>query len=107
MVDIPPTERYPTSPVVAGGRPLVSVPHVPGAENYKFATTATWGHSVEVGQNGQPRGPGFQFPWEPAPTRDHARNLSVASLWVQKYPVTNADYLSFLQRSNYTPIASV
>ena len=44
-----------------------------------------------------------QFPWEKHPQRKHKHNIEVPTLLVDKYPVTNADYKSFLLESGWFP----
>ena len=44
-----------------------------------------------------------QFPWEEHPQRKHQHNMEVPTLLVDKYPVTNADYKSFLLESGWFP----
>jgi formylglycine-generating enzyme required for sulfatase activity len=92
MVPIAPTPQHAQAPT----RGMVSVP---GGEFQFDSTGVEWkgntGHSK--------RGVGFQFPWEPSASRFHSHEVNVSSLWVQRYPVTNQDYATYLASSGYAP----
>jgi len=45
----------------------------------------------------------FQFPWESQPNRNHDYTISVGPFYIDKHPVTNADYFVYLTQSGYTP----
>ena len=45
-----------------------------------------------------------QFPWQKSPTIPHSHTLTVGSLWVSKYPVTNQQYFRFVNETGYKPI---
>lgn len=44
-----------------------------------------------------------QYPWEDAPRRGHRRQMSIPSFYLDKYPVTNAEFKTFLDASRYHP----
>ncbi len=44
-----------------------------------------------------------QYPWEDAPRRFHSHRMHVASFFIDKYPVTNAEYKKFLDATHYHP----
>jgi iron(II)-dependent oxidoreductase len=44
-----------------------------------------------------------QYPWEPSPRRSHDHVMQVASFYVDRYPVTNADFKRFMDASAYRP----
>jgi iron(II)-dependent oxidoreductase len=44
-----------------------------------------------------------QYPWEDSPRRYHEHLLHVDSFWIDRYPVTNADYKKFLDATRYHP----
>src|SRR5579862_7001239 len=44
-----------------------------------------------------------QYPWEDAPRRQHHHRLSMKSFYIDKYPVTNADFKMFLDAARYQP----
>jgi iron(II)-dependent oxidoreductase len=45
----------------------------------------------------------LQFPWEDSPRRYHQHTLHVKSFWIDKFPVTNAEFKKFLDATNYRP----
>lgn len=44
-----------------------------------------------------------QHPWEPTPRRAHSQRLRVRSFFMDKFPVTCADYAAFLRDHHYEP----
>ena len=44
-----------------------------------------------------------QYPWEPSPRRGHSHVMQVASFYIDRYPVTNADFKRFMDASGYRP----
>jgi len=44
-----------------------------------------------------------QYPWEDSPRRYHQHNVHIKSFYVDKYPVTNAEFKTFLDTSHYRP----
>lgn len=44
-----------------------------------------------------------QYPWEESPGRHHIQTLDISDLKVDKFPVTNQDYLDFLTESDWEP----
>ncbi len=44
-----------------------------------------------------------QYPWEESPRRFHDHPMHVKSFWIDKYPVTNAQYKKFLDATHYHP----
>jgi iron(II)-dependent oxidoreductase len=44
-----------------------------------------------------------QYPWEDSPRRHHLHQLHIPSFWIDKYPVTNADFKRFLDATHYHP----
>ncbi len=45
----------------------------------------------------------IQYPWEDAPRRHHSHALRVDALWMDRYPVTNAQFKRFLDATHYHP----
>jgi formylglycine-generating enzyme required for sulfatase activity len=45
-----------------------------------------------------------QYPWEPSPRRHHFKTLPIKSFYIDKYPVTNAQFKKFLDASGYRPL---
>ena len=44
-----------------------------------------------------------QYPWEPSARRYHDSIVAMDSVWIDKYPVTNAEFKAFLDASHYSP----
>jgi iron(II)-dependent oxidoreductase len=44
-----------------------------------------------------------QYPWEDSPRRFHEHALQIKSFYIDKYPVTNAEFKKFLDSSHYHP----
>ena len=44
-----------------------------------------------------------QYEWEHSPRRFHEHLMHVKSFWIDKYPVTNAQFKSFLSATHYHP----
>ena len=44
-----------------------------------------------------------QYPWEDTPRRFHQHPMHVKSFWIDKYPVTNAQFKKFLDTAHYHP----
>jgi formylglycine-generating enzyme required for sulfatase activity len=44
-----------------------------------------------------------QYPWENAPRRFHDRPLRIKAFWIDKYPVTNAQFKKFIDAAHYNP----
>ena len=45
----------------------------------------------------------FQYPWESSARRYHEHKIHIGSFWLDKYPVTNAEYKRFLDATHYHP----
>jgi formylglycine-generating enzyme required for sulfatase activity len=44
-----------------------------------------------------------QYPWEDSARQHHVHPMEIASFWIDKYPVTNADFKKFLDATKYHP----
>ncbi|MGB9420460.1 MAG: SUMF1/EgtB/PvdO family nonheme iron enzyme [Candidatus Acidiferrum sp.] len=44
-----------------------------------------------------------QYPWEDSPRRYHEHTVHVKSFWMDKFPVTNAEFKKFLDATHYHP----
>jgi iron(II)-dependent oxidoreductase len=44
-----------------------------------------------------------QYPWEDSPRRFHRHAIQIASFYIDKYPVTNAEFKKFLDAAHYHP----
>jgi iron(II)-dependent oxidoreductase len=88
IVEIPPTR-----PVKDAPEGMVSVP----AARYRFRVS---GVEIEGGDN---PGVDVQYPWEDEPRRHHDKELDVKAFFMDRYPVTNAQFKEFLDASGYKP----
>jgi gamma-glutamyl hercynylcysteine S-oxide synthase len=88
LVDIPST------------RPTTSTPEgmvrVPGG-SFSFRV-----HGIEI-EGSNDVGVDVQYPWEDMPRRFHEKKMSTRSFYIDKYPVTNAEFKKFLDASHYRP----
>lgn len=88
MVDIPPTR-----PAAEAPEGMVSIP----AARYRFKVSG-----VEIEGKDEP-GVDVQYPWEEIPRRHHDKELDVKAFYIDRYPVTNAQFKKFLDASGYRP----
>ena len=44
-----------------------------------------------------------QYPWEDSPRRFHEHTIHVTSFYIDKYPVTNAEFKKFIDSTHYHP----
>ncbi|MGA2031502.1 MAG: SUMF1/EgtB/PvdO family nonheme iron enzyme [Thermoguttaceae bacterium] len=88
IVDILPTAPAKEAPegmlLVRGGK-------------YRFQVSG-----VEI-EGGDGPGVDFQYPWEDLPQRRHDRQMDVQAFYIDKYPVSNAQFKRFLDASGYKP----
>lgn len=45
----------------------------------------------------------MQYPWEDHPQREHARDMEVGPFYIDKYPVTCANYSAYLAATQFRP----
>jgi gamma-glutamyl hercynylcysteine S-oxide synthase len=57
---------------------------------------------IEI-EGGNDIGVDVQYPWEDSPRRFHEHRMQVKSFWIDKYPVTNAQFKKFLDATHYRP----
>jgi gamma-glutamyl hercynylcysteine S-oxide synthase len=88
LIDIPST------------RPAASTPEgmvrIPGG-SFSFRV-----HGIEI-EGSNDVGVDVQYPWEDMPRRFHEKKMSTRSFYIDKYPVTNAEFKKFLDASHYRP----
>ena len=94
MKAIAPTPQYEKAP--AGGGDMVQIPGST-PDGFLFVSNGVEWHGTAG------RGVGVQWPWEPVATRYHSHNITVPTLWADRFPVTNALYHAYLAESHYTP----
>ena len=80
----------------AGPNPPQGMVSIPAAD-YLFRV-----HGIEIeGQNDN--GVDAQYPWEDSPRRYHSHVIHIDSFYIDRYPVTNADYKRFMDATRYHP----
>jgi iron(II)-dependent oxidoreductase len=88
LVDIPSTK--PAKSIPQG---MVKIP----AGDFEFTVSG-----VEI-EGGNDVGVDVQMPWENSPRRQHSHLMHMKSFYIDRYPVTNADYKRFLDATHYYP----
>jgi iron(II)-dependent oxidoreductase len=73
---------------------MVSVP----ATDYDFVVSG-----IEV-ENGNNPGVDVQFPWESSPRRYHRHRVHISRFYIDRTPVTNAEFEQFLRSAHYHPV---
>lgn len=88
IVSIPPTKPAADAPAgmvrISGGRFFFRV------------------SGVEI-EGGNMAGLDVQYPWENSPRREHAHWMTVKPFFIDKFPVTNAQFKAFLDATHYHP----
>jgi formylglycine-generating enzyme required for sulfatase activity len=67
------------------------------ASDYDFVL-----NGIEV-ENGNNPGVDVQFPWESSPRRNHRHRLHVPRFFIDRTPVTNAEFKQFMDSGQYHP----
>ncbi|MGB6692505.1 MAG: SUMF1/EgtB/PvdO family nonheme iron enzyme [Terracidiphilus sp.] len=88
MVEIAPT--VPASDAPEG---MVRIPG--GSFDFKVRGTEIEGDALN--------GVDVEYPWEDSPRRFHEETMPVAPFYIDKYPVTNAEFKKFLDATGYAP----
>jgi len=88
LVEIPPAKSPLAEP--AG---MIRIP----AASYDFRVSG-----VEI-EGSNDEGVDVQYPWENSPRRHHLHTIGINSFYLDKFPVTNAEFKAFLDRSKYQP----
>jgi formylglycine-generating enzyme required for sulfatase activity len=92
LVEIPPT-----NPVVETPDGMVKIPG--GQYDFKVQGAEIEGDAsqrVDV-----------QYPWEPTPRRFHEHTMEIKPFFIDKFPVTNAQFKQFLDATHYAPKDSI
>ncbi|MGB8589981.1 MAG: SUMF1/EgtB/PvdO family nonheme iron enzyme [Candidatus Acidiferrales bacterium] len=88
VIEMPPTKLASSAP--SG---MVKIP----SGTYQFRVSG-----LEI-EGGNDVGVDVQMPWEDSPRREHAHSLQMKSFYIDRYPVTNADFKKFLDATHYHP----
>ncbi|HEV2425146.1 MAG TPA: formylglycine-generating enzyme family protein [Terriglobia bacterium] len=83
----------PTQPPPGTPEGMVRIPE--GDFNFEVS-------GIEV-EGGNDAGVDVQMPWEDAPRRSHQHRLHIKSFWIDREPVTNAEFKRFLDATHYRP----
>ncbi len=67
------------------------------AADYDFAV-----NGIEI-ENANNPGVDVQFPWEASPRRNHRHLIHIPHFFIDRTPVTNADFKRFLEAAHYVP----
>jgi gamma-glutamyl hercynylcysteine S-oxide synthase len=89
-------EIAPTKPAAQAPAGMVLIPG--GAFDFRV-------EGVEIEGSISP-GVDVQYPWEDSPRRFHEHPMQVAPFFIDKYPVTNAQFKQFLDATHYAPTDS-
>ncbi|MEQ1515299.1 MAG: formylglycine-generating enzyme family protein [Usitatibacteraceae bacterium] len=60
-------------------------------------------HGVEI-EGYTAAGTGFQYPWENVPRRFHRHTLAIDAFYIDRTPVTNAEFKRFMEDARYHPL---
>ena len=85
LVDIAPTKPAPPGMV-----PIPAVDFLFQVEGIEIEGSNTLGVDV-------------QYPWEDSPRRYHRHSIHIKSFYLDRYPVTNAEFKEFLDTTHYRP----
>jgi gamma-glutamyl hercynylcysteine S-oxide synthase len=88
IVEIPSTR-----PAIAAPEGMVKIPE----GDFEFEVSG-----IEI-EGGNEVGLDVQYPWEESPRRHHRHRMHISSFYVDKYPVTNADFKKFVDTTRYQP----
>jgi formylglycine-generating enzyme required for sulfatase activity len=89
LVPIAPTKTYENAPA--------GTVKIPKTDAFRFQS-----RGVMIEGDDQ-HGVGEQYPWEPHPAREHNHTMPISSMYMHKYPVTTANYSTYLQATEYQP----
>ena len=87
-------ENPPTTPAADTPEGMVRIP----GGDFDFRVQGT-----EIEGSDDP-GVDVQYPWEDAPRRFHEHRMVMKPFFIDKYPVTNAQFKQFLDATHYTPV---
>jgi formylglycine-generating enzyme required for sulfatase activity len=88
LVDIPKTAAASAAP-----EGMVKIPEA----DYLFKV-----QGIEI-EGSNDAGVDVQYPWEDIPRRYHEHKMHIVSFYIDKYPVTNAEFRKFLDATHYHP----
>ena len=83
----------PTAPAASQPEGMVRIP----ASDFTFRV-----NGIEI-EGMDDEGVDVQYPWEPSARRYHEHRMHIQSFWIDKYPVTNAEFKKFVDAAHYQP----
>lgn len=86
-------ETAPTAPARSAPPGMVAIPA--GSFNFEVSGIEVEGYTWA--------GMDFQYPWESTARRAHRRRMQMRPYFIDRYPVTNAQFKAFLDASGYWP----
>ncbi len=86
-------EIAPTKPAASAPEGMVKIP----GGYFLFRVSG-----VEI-EGGNDIGLDVQFPWEDSPRRQHLHPMHIKPFYVDKYPVSNAEFKTFMDATRYRP----
>jgi len=86
-------EIHATKPAAGAPQGMIQIP----AADYVFKV-----RGIEI-EGSNDIGVDVQYPWEDMPRRFHEHKMHIDSFYIDKYPVTNAEFKKFLDASHYQP----
>jgi len=87
-------QKMVTKSVATNSQGMVKIPAV---RDWHFKCTSVQREGDDA------HGGDVQYPWEPSPRREHDHVLDVPTFFIDKYPVTVADYAAYLNATGYVP----
>jgi iron(II)-dependent oxidoreductase len=89
----PPAKTHTSSALAAG---MIAIP----ADTFRFQV-----NGIEIEGDNRP-GVDVQYPWEAVPHRYHDHLIAIRPFWIDRYPVTNAQFKRFVEEARYRPADS-
>ncbi len=83
----------PTRPAAGTPNGMIKIP----AADYLFKV-----NGIEI-EGFNDIGVDVQYPWDDSPRRNHEHRMQIKSFYIDKYPVTNAEFKKFVDASHYHP----
>jgi formylglycine-generating enzyme required for sulfatase activity len=87
----------PTTPASEAPSGMIRIP----GDDFDFKVQGT---EIEGGDN---PGVDVQYAWEDTPRRFHEKKMQESSFFIDKFPVTNAEFKQFLDASHYAPADTI
>ena len=86
-------EIAPTLPAATAPRGMVAIPR--GEFDFRVGGIEIEGYTW--------KGLDFQYPWESSARRGHLHRMALKAFYIDKYPVSNAEFKKFVDASGYRP----